>query len=220
VEALAILSTDCLIVEVLSVVWDTASLRLGCQIINWVMFLQSLSCSIGRQPLLVKDLIYLIDVVFVEIFVKLLLARRQMRSGCVFLLSCGHADLHLALTASCCSLSASLLGRSLIRLRWLRSQMSTLAILRVPYACKIRLLTLILEKPKLSSFHRIRTFYLICRPLFHCSSTFSSSTILPCRPHIYIAAFNSWHSCWTCIQLIDHHHFIHVIDGLILFHNF
>lgn len=37
VEALAILSADCLIVEVLSVVWDTASLRLGCQIINWVM---------------------------------------------------------------------------------------------------------------------------------------------------------------------------------------
>jgi hypothetical protein len=219
VEALAILSTDCLVVEVLPVVWDTASLRLGCQIINWVMFLQSLSCSIGRQPLLVKNLIYLIDVVFVEIFVKLLLARRQMWSGGVFLLSCGHVDLHLALTASRCSLSASLLGRSLIRLRRLRSQMSTLAILRVPYACKIRLLTLILEKPKLSSFHRIRTFYLICWPLFCCSSTFSSSTILPCRPHIHMAAFNSWHSCWTCIQLIDHHHFIHIINGLILFHN-
>jgi hypothetical protein len=116
VEALAILSADCLIVEVLSVVWDAASLRLWYQIINWVMFLQSLSCSIGRQPLLVKDLIDLIDVVFVEIFVKLLLVRLQMRSDCVLLLFWGHADLNLALTASYCSLSAFLLRRSMIRL--------------------------------------------------------------------------------------------------------
>ena len=129
VEALAILSADCLIVEVLSIVRDTASLRLGCQIINWVMFLQSLSSSIGREPLLIEDLIYLIDVVFVEIFVKLLLARLQMRSSCVFLLSLGLVDLHLALIASRCSLSASLLRQPLIRLRRLRSQMSTLTIL-------------------------------------------------------------------------------------------